>query len=136
MPFWIYNKIAFDPRCLNENLTLCISLATNDKEDLGLFQFPHHSFWLKQSFSNRNMYRSNFIIYESNFINLITARKQRYTYRDGPTWSGLRGPGTTRVARGEPPSPRYTGARVYCWYSTFEPDFVHALSMVNIYKMK
>ena len=47
----------------------------------------HQIYWLKQSFSNRNIHGSNFIIHGNNFINSITAQKQRYTYRDGATWS-------------------------------------------------
>ena len=51
---------------------------------------------------------------------LLTAQKQRYTYRDGATLqfilllvhSGLCGPVTTWVAGGGPPSVRYTGAQV------------------------
>ena len=55
---------------------LWISLATDDKEDFGLFLFPHIISTRKSSFSNRN-------IHGSNFINSVTAQKQRYAYRDG-----------------------------------------------------
>ena len=76
----------------------------------------HKIYWLKQSFSKRN-------IHGSNLINSVTAQQQRYTCRDGATCSetltfilslthsGLHSLVTTLVAGGGP-SLRYTGARV------------------------